>query len=175
MRAGLQPLSAIPEHAEDPDAYTDWGDLREFGLGDLGVGECAGEVISTTDFGLAESEREVFEAQLELDRGELAAAARGAYRAMLTAARAVTSMRRPDLVAEEAEVVDAFKGELYDTKLFFDPFAGPKFARFLFAARDEPLTAPSVDSARQRLEEAQLFIEAAHACYSRLAAAQGDA
>ena len=36
----------------------------------MGVGECAGEVVSMTQFGLAASERQAFEAQILLDNGD---------------------------------------------------------------------------------------------------------
>ena len=34
----------------------------------LGIGECAGEVVSTTQFDLTDAEREVFEAQVKLEQ-----------------------------------------------------------------------------------------------------------
>ena len=49
--------------------YVDWGDAREYTIGDIGIGECAGEPVETADFGVAEGERLVFEAQVELDEG----------------------------------------------------------------------------------------------------------
>ena len=42
----LQGLTQVPMHEIDPSYYTDWGDTREFTLGDMGKGECAGEVVS---------------------------------------------------------------------------------------------------------------------------------
>jgi len=42
-------LKTVPSPEEDPSAYTDWGDARVFTMGDMGIGECAGEVISKTD------------------------------------------------------------------------------------------------------------------------------
>ena len=44
---------------------------------DMGVGECAGEVVSQAEFTLAASERELFEAQLLLDAGQLAGGGEG--------------------------------------------------------------------------------------------------
>jgi hypothetical protein len=41
-----------------PSFYSDWGDPREFSIGDIGVGECAGEVVSPIDFELVACERE---------------------------------------------------------------------------------------------------------------------
>ena len=42
----LDPFMKIPAYADDPGYYSDWGDVREFTSGDLGVGECAGEVVT---------------------------------------------------------------------------------------------------------------------------------
>src|SRR6266498_5900079 len=53
----LDDLTKIPSHDEDSTLYTDWGDNREFTIGDIGVGECAGEVVSHAEFGLANAER----------------------------------------------------------------------------------------------------------------------
>ena len=50
----------------------DWGDPREFTIGDMGTGECAGEVVSLVEFELADAEREVFEAQILLEEGDYA-------------------------------------------------------------------------------------------------------
>ncbi len=173
IRAVLEDLMAVPAHADAPDMYRDWGDPREYTIGDMGVGECAGEVVPFVEFGLAASEREVFEAQLMLDRGEAPEAARAAYLAMVQAARALTRHVFQDLRADDPEdVVREFRARLCETKLFYDPFAGDKFATFLFrahaAANNGGSAAARADAARERVEEATLFVDAAHACYARL-------
>jgi sulfite reductase (ferredoxin) len=76
-------------------------------------------------------------------------------------------------VAEDPEsIVSAFRTRFHDTALFHDKYAGAKFAHFLFRTHDERRQAngngASAESAHQSIEEAQLFIEAAHACYDRL-------
>ena len=58
----LDEFTAVPPHDQDASFYSDWGDPREFSLGDIGVGECAGEVVFPIDFELVACEREVFEA-----------------------------------------------------------------------------------------------------------------
>ena len=67
--------------------YTDWGDSREFTIGDMGVGECAGEIVSHAEFGLAAAERQVFEAQVFLDENPYQKAGETAYASMLQAAK----------------------------------------------------------------------------------------
>ena len=67
----------------------------------------------------------------------------------------------------KAQIVGEFKTRFHDTGLFHDPFAGPKFANYFFHAYEEPLERVTLEAAHQRIEEAQLFIEAAHALYNR--------
>jgi sulfite reductase (ferredoxin) len=167
IRALLDDLIKVPSRDDDPSFYSDWGDPREYTIGDMGVGECAGEVVPFVQFGLAESEREVFEAQLLLDKGEAKQAADLAYRAMLEAAKALTRSVHLNL-RDDDDLVGEFKARLCDTKLFFDPFGGDRFANYLFRAHEQPTDGVSLEHAHQRVEEATLFIEAAHACYGRM-------
>ena len=53
----------------------------------MGIGECAGEVVSLTEFDLAAAEAQIFEAQLRLEEHALVEADRLAYNAMLLAAK----------------------------------------------------------------------------------------
>ena len=101
IRTLLQDLTKIPTHAEDSSYYSDWGDPREYSLGDMGVGECAGEVVSLTEFGLASSERQVFEAQVELDSQDFAKASQTAFQAMLEAAKALVKVYNIDVLNDE--------------------------------------------------------------------------
>ena len=59
----------VPLYEEDKSFYTDWGDVREFSMKDKGIGECAGEVVTPTDFGLKNADREFFDAQVMVDEG----------------------------------------------------------------------------------------------------------
>ncbi len=178
MRQLLEDLTELPDYAAQPGLFSDWSDPRVYTIGDMGVGECAGEVVSVTDFGLQAAERQVFEAQVELDEGRPGTAADRAYRAMLQAALALGRTRDLDLPDEPETVVRTFRTGFYDTELFFDPFARGKFAQFLFDAHEarhgngaggaDGNGGPNEDHAHRRIEEAQLFIEAAHACHERL-------
>src|SRR5204863_5701556 len=85
-RAMIEPFMEVPAYETDRSLYSDWGDPREFTIGDMGVGECAGEVISVTQFDLADAERLVFEAQLQLEDENFVQADAFAYRAMIQAA-----------------------------------------------------------------------------------------
>ena len=102
----------------------------------MGVGECAGEVVSPIDFGLAAAEREVFEAQLALEKGEVEQAGKTAYHSMLHAAKALVKSEYPKISTIPTRLSRNFGPAYYDTQKFWDPFAGGKFASYLFAAQE---------------------------------------
>lgn len=168
VKKSLEDLTKPPSFEEDPSYYSDWGNPRVYTTGDVGVGECAGEVVNLIDFDLAGSEREVFEAQVLLDEGQSQAAANKAYWAMLHAAKGLVKTQYLDVKEEAGEIVEQFKKRFYDTELFFDPFAKGKFAGYLFAAHQKAGDNFNPESAHHLIEEAQLFIEATHACNLRM-------
>jgi sulfite reductase (ferredoxin) len=170
LKAVLDDLRHVPTYDEDPSFYTDWGDAREYTIGDMGVGECAGEMVTATEFGLAAAEREAFEALLQFEAGNVVRAAELSRRAMQSAARGLIKLQSSDIADDPATVVDEFRTRFHDTGLFNDPFAGAKFASYFFRAHEQPLLDPTREEAHHQIEEAQLFIEAAHACYARLQA-----
>jgi len=173
IRAMIEDLTRVPPYEVDPSYYSDFGDPREYTIGDMGVGECAGEVVGFAEFGLAASEREVFEAQVLLDQGDPRNASSRAYSAMLQAAQALARRQNDSVGDDPDEIVQEFKKQLYDTKLFHDPYAGGKFAHYLFKAHREGPNGVSHESTHQLIEEAQLFVEAAHQCYERLSRGAG--
>ena len=87
---------------------------------------------------------------------------------MVEAAHALVKTREPFAPADKDAVVLAFKKYFIDTKVFFDPFAGDKFANFFLKAMLADYTQTGADKARLLLEEAQLFIEAAYSCNVRM-------
>ncbi|HUH04128.1 MAG TPA: nitrite/sulfite reductase [Kofleriaceae bacterium] len=163
-------LKEVPPYEQDPSFYTDWGDAREYTIGDMGVGECAGEVVTLTEFGLADSERALYEAQTSLDGGDQHRAAELAYKSMLEAAKALVKLQNIDVTDDPQHIVVEFKTRFYDTSLFDDPFAGAKFANYFLRTDGEeaPSAGISAEASRRKIEEAQLFIEAAHSCYGRM-------
>ena len=154
--------------AGDRSYFSDWGDPREYTLGDMGVGECAGEVVSAVDFGLAAAERELFEAQLAFEDGRTEQAGNKAYQAMLHAAKALVSVENPHVQEDPEQIIAEFRARYYDTQKFFDPFAGGKFANYLFDAHRKANHPHTSESSRYLMDEAQLFIDAAHSCNNRL-------
>ncbi len=165
----LDDLTRIPAHEVDRSYYSDWGDPREFTLSDLGIGECAGEVVSQAEFALAASERELFEAQLLLDVGRSQEAAKAAYLSMVRAAQGLVKDQNPGVSEDEDQIIGEFRRRFYDSQLFWDKYAGGKFAEYLFKAREFIGIKSAVDADRavQLLQEAQLFIDAAHDCHNK--------
>ena len=158
-----------PEHDAEPDFYSDWSDPRQYSLGDIGKGECAGEVVTQYEFATTAAERMVFEAQVRLEDGDPQPAGELAYAAMIKAAKALVQLQYDDVTEDNPdEVIEEFKERYYDTELIFDPFAGSKFADYLFAAHEAVGRTFTAESARYFIEETQLFIEAVHTCYNRV-------
>jgi len=168
LKSLLDDLARPP--AGDRSFFSDWGDPREYSLEDMGTGECAGEVVSSVEFDLGAAEREVFEAQLAFENGQIEQAGKTAYRAMLHGAKALVKINDP-AIAEDADlIVSEFRKYYFDTQKFYDPFAGGKFAQYLFDAHQKSGNPYTSDSSRYLIDEAQLFIDAAHSCYNRLGA-----
>jgi len=168
VRAILEPFMKVPTHDEDPSYYSDWGDTREYSLGDIGIGECAGEVVSLFSMEIAKAESNHFDGLVILDEGNYVKADDYAYRAMLSGARALVRTRYITVGDDANKIVDEFRRLFYDTKQFFDPFAGGKFAHYLFDRHENPPAQVDFDAARRLLEESQLFIEACYSCEARV-------
>ncbi len=170
IRGKIEDLFEVPEYEDSPEYYSDWGDPRVFTIGDIGIGECAGEVVASIDFDLMASEREVYQAQDRLDQEDAEAAAEIAYRAMVLAAKALVKTANETIEDDADRVMSEFRTRFFDTELFFDPFVGAKFVRYYLRAHDEVNNGGAItpELARRRVDEAQLFVEAAHACYGRM-------
>ena len=167
-RAMIEPFMQVPAYEQDRSYYSDWRDPREFTISDMGVGECAGEVISVTQFDLADAERLVFEAQVHLESDNFSQADALAYRAMLHAAISLVKTQFLDVKDDADTVVSEFRRRFYDTGILGDRYAGNKFAEYLFRRHDTPPQENSHDQAHRIVEEAQLFIEATYACHDSL-------
>jgi sulfite reductase (ferredoxin) len=164
----LDDLTQVPPPEADPGLYIDWSDARSYSVGDIGIGECAGEIVSPVEFQLTAAEREAFEAQLLLEKDDTETAARLAYDAMHHAALALLRHQSAGLPDDPGSVVQRFREHFYDTQLFFDPFTGGKFAHYYFDAHEDRGRVYDVEKAHQLIEESQLFIEACHTCYAKL-------
>src|SRR6202162_6410192 len=90
---------------------------------------------------------------------------------MLQAAKALVMSDYPLISDDPDRIISEFRTRFYDTQKFFDPFAGGKFAHYLFDAHKKAAEPYTADSARLRIDEAHLFVEAAHSCNQRMSAA----
>jgi sulfite reductase (ferredoxin) len=163
-------LTHVPKHEEDASYYSDWGDPREFTIGDMGTGECAGEVVSLLEFDMGKVEALLFEAQLHLEAGDCRRADDTAYQAMLGGAKALVKTEFLDVSDDAEEIVREFRARFYETELFYDKYAGGKFAQYLFHRHEDRNRTYSQEAAQQLVEEASLFAEAVHACHARILA-----
>ena len=165
----LDDLTNVPPYEIDSSYYMDWGDSRVFTTGDMGKGECAGEVVPLVQFELSSCEREAFEAQVLLDNGQYETAYKQAYSAMVHAAKALVKSQFLDVPEDPDTIVSEFRTRIVDTGLLHDnPVTRGKFANYLFHAQRRNVESYNEDLAHRFIEETQLFIEAAYACYGRM-------
>src|SRR5436190_3338758 len=163
----IDEFTAVPPHNVDASFYSDWGDPREFTIGDMGVGECAGEVVSLAQFGFTAAETDAFEAQLLLDNGQYREADEKAYGAMLKAAHTLVQLQWLDVPNDPATIVNEFRTRFVEPKIFWDTYHGNHFANYLFTRFESPDTRYTQDTAHKIVEEANLFIDAAHKCHAK--------
>ena len=172
LKETVDQFTLVPSHDVDPSFYSDWGDPRQFSIGDLGMGECAGEVVSPAQFGFAKAESEAFEAQLLLDEGKFQLADEKAYQAMLTAARTLVQLQLLDAPNDADAIVHEFRIRFVESKIFWDTYHHGQFANYLFARHEGADTRFNADTAHKIVEEANLFIDAAHKAHAKVLAAE---
>src|SRR6185437_17007012 len=86
--------------------------------------------------------------------------------------------KNPTICTETGEIVAEFRRHYVDgDTMIFDPLPAAKFSTYFFRAHDERerKATVSADGAHQLIEEATLFVDAAHQCYLRLASALKEA
>jgi uncharacterized protein (UPF0332 family) len=129
------------------------------------VGECAGEVVSQSEFMLEDADRHIFDAGLQLEAGKLEAAAATAITAMRAAADGLLHTRGL-LLSDKYDTVAEFRKHFADTGEFL-----PMCAEYYFRAAEEGPQGLNAEQAHQRVEEATLFVEEAHGRYARMGGA----
>jgi sulfite reductase (ferredoxin) len=169
LRAMLEDLTQIPPYEVDPSFYSDWGDPREYTIGDMGVGECAGEVVSVAQFALAAADGLVFQAQLHLEEGDFPNADQLAYKAMLQAALSLVRVQWPEAPDEADSTIQQFRQRFFEANIWGDRYAGSKFAQYLFIRHASPPSNHTGDQAHRVVEEAQLFVDAVYRGHEILA------
>ena len=168
MKAIVDQFTAVPPHAEDPSFYSDWGDPRQFSIGDMAMGECAGEVVSLAQFGFTNAETEAFEASVLLDEGKYQEADYRAYDAMLKAAHTLVQLEWLDAPTDAKTVVPEFLKRFVDTKVFWHRQHANQFSNYLVNRFENgPDKRFTRDTAAKTVEEANLFIDAAHQAHAK--------
>ena len=165
VRRMIENLMQVPSYEADRSFYSDWGDPREYSIGDMGTGECAGEVISVAQFDLADAERLVFEGQLQMDNGNYTQADALAYKAMLQAAVSLIKTQYLDVRDDPATIVREFRTRFYETELLRDRYAGSKFAQYLFNGMKHLQKSTLTTRLTASWKKLSCFIEAAYACH----------
>ena len=69
----LQPYMKLPSFEDKPEYFSDWGDSRVYTIDDIGVGECAGEVVSLFSLEITRAESAHFEGLARAGRRQLPA------------------------------------------------------------------------------------------------------
>jgi sulfite reductase (ferredoxin) len=165
IRNLLQDLMVIPSHDAEPQLFSDWGDPREYTIADIGMGECAGEVVAPYEFSLTSAESKAFEAQEKLDQKDFKGAAGLAFASMIHSAEAVLRTRDREYAGGADHTVTEFKKWFFDTGEFVKHVNNTQFAAYLFKAhtRFQPGSpAWTEDETHRQVQEAQLFMEAVH-------------
>jgi sulfite reductase (ferredoxin) len=150
---------AVPLHAEGLSTTSIGNDASS--RSGPRLGECAGEVVSLFGIEVVKAEAQAFDAQIALDEGDPEAAEEIAYAAMLSAARALVRTEYIDVTQQPDDIVAEWKKRFFDTERFFDRFAKGTFGRYLLDRHANGPEKVTAEMAAQRVEEAQLFIEAA--------------
>ena len=98
-----------------------------------------------------------------------------AYKAMLSAARALVRTEYIDVTEDPGDIISEFKKRFFDNERFFDKYAKGKFGSYLLRRFESPPNLADGHAAKERVEESLLFIEATHACDARISAAAAAA
>jgi sulfite reductase (ferredoxin) len=162
-RKMIEDLMVVPAYEKDPSFYSDWGDPREFSMGDIGMGECAGAVVSALQIDVQAAERMNFEAQLAHETGDFTKADELAYGSMLQAARGLVKEQWLDVPETPATVVAEFRSRFAEKALF-----SPQLSAYLLRRFENPPASFTGESTHRLIEEAQLVIEGAHTCADKL-------
>jgi sulfite reductase (ferredoxin) len=159
LKEEIADLAELPTMEENDDFYRDNRQTWVYHKS-VGVGECAGEVVDQAEFMLNDADRLQFEATIALDEGRTQEAAQKALQAQMKAADALL-FTKGLLISDKYDTVAEFRKLFYDTGKFSKPFAENYFRSAEESAED------AAASARWRVEEATLFIEAAQGVYSQ--------
>ncbi len=154
-------LAEFSEIGDDEAFYFDNRQAWQY-VKDVSEGECAGEMVTQSEFLLEDAERHVDEALLALEAGHHPLAAEASMKAMNSAADGL-------LTAVGMFLTDRYDRVAEFRKRFAEPgliFAG--VADYFLRASSEDLARATPDRVRRLCEEANLYVEEAQVAYGRL-------
>jgi sulfite reductase (ferredoxin) len=158
----LQPHTELPSYDEDPSYYADLGSDEEFGLEDMGPGECAGGVLDLIEVGLKEARTGIALALRARDEGRWKAAAEHADEAVFAAAQALLVTEGED-VELVPEAVAKFTERFVATGLM------PAACSTVFFALGRYVTdAPDPDAVGGHIGQAEQFVLLSEAAYQSM-------
>lgn len=157
----LAHLRVLPDFDENPDFYIDWGEEEPFFIG-TGQGECAGQLVALVELKLDEAERDLFEANLQYERGQYTDAAQMALRAMTTAAQGLL-VTEGVTETEVEKVKEEFTARFIETDRLYEASAN-----YFIQAEPAGGDIRDKDEAYQRVDKASLFIDECQMAYSRM-------
>lgn len=108
LKDELIPYTIVPSFEDDPTFYYDWEGEEEFVLEDLGPGECAGGALEMIDNRILEAEQELYQGRLLFEKHQYAVSINKAYRAVLSAAKALLVTEGVD-PSTDAETLTEFE------------------------------------------------------------------
>ena len=157
-------LAEFSEIGDDEAFYVDNRQAWQY-VKDVSEGECAGEVVTQSEFLLEDAERHVEEALLTLEAGEQKKAAEASMKAMNSAADGLLTAVGMFLT-DKYDRVEEFRKRFAESNLFF-----PGVADYFFRASGEDLSQATPERIRKLCEEANLYVEEAQVVYGRLGGA----
>ena len=157
-----QEIADISDIGDEDVFYYDNRQPWEY-VKDVGQGECAGEVVTQSEFLLEEAERLVFEGTLKLEKNDHSGATKDALQAMHKAADGLLTADGLFLT-DKYDRTDEFRARFFDPGRFF-----AQVGEYYLRAVDEDLSKASPERVRKLVEEANLFTEEAHVAYGRMA------
>ena len=162
IREVIADLLEVPVYEDVPEYYSDWSQEGEFSLKDIGIGECAGQLVELVQLKFDDANRDIFEANLLLERSEPREAIDRAEHAMVHAAGALLATQGVEH-KEREQTLTGFEERFIKTGL-----VSPIFAKFSHQAEHIDEANPTADLGRLRIEEAVLFVEECQSAYSRM-------
>ena len=155
-------LEDLTELGDDAVFFHDNRQPWEY-IKEVSKGECAGELVDQAEFLLEDAERMIFDASLHLEAERISDAAQVSASAMQRAADALLSTQGL-LLSDNYDTPSEFRKRYMEPGHFFRGVA-----EYYMKTEAEDDSEVGAARARQRLEEANLFVEEAHIVYSRMA------